>query len=83
MKITVHPANEAKYTSDVSSMKEIREILGGEHEIVKLLPKKEEIILTISENFKTDLPSNNTYPAYKGVVITTSEDLIWDGAFYD
>lgn len=80
MKIEVLSLEENKtFQKEVSNMGDIREIIGGEHEVVKIRPDLKVLYIA---NLKSQDPVNPNYPPYRGVVVKVPEEIVYKGEFY-
>ena len=81
MKATVYPPNSDSYESDVHCMEDIRNIVEGEHEVVKIDLTTEKILIANANSSLSE--KNSHFKGFKGVLVTISDSLIFEGEFYD
>jgi len=63
-------------------MEDIRNIVEGEHEVVKIDLTTEKILIA-NANSSLEDKKNSHFKGFKGVLITISDSLIFEGSFYD
>ena len=83
MKATVYPPNSDSYESDVHCMEDIRKIVEGEHEIVKIDLTAEKVLIANANSSLEESEKNIHFKGFKGVLVTLSDSLIFEGSFYD
>jgi hypothetical protein len=61
-------------------MGDIRDLIGGEYEIVKINIKEKVVYIA---NVSSEKERNLNYLPYRGAVVKAPEEIIYKGAFYD